>query len=158
MRWIDTLPREAEQRLPALVLTYSQQGADHGLSAAETEECWDSPRLLPQVLRDVSTVSTGTTVLGTEVDTPVLTAPTTLQRQANEEGEAAMLRGAADAGSLACVSTNAGTPFNSLAGFSPWWVQAYLLRDRQLTLELLDSAREAGARAVVLTAVIPCGR
>lgn len=63
-----------------------------------------------------------------------------------------MLRGATDAGSLACVSTNAGTSFNSLAGFSPWWVQAYLLRDRQLPLELLDSAREAGARAVMLTA------
>lgn len=155
MRWIDTLSQEAERRLPPPVLTYFRQGAENGLSAAEAEASWDSLRLLPHILRDVSAVSTGTTVLGTEVDTPVLVAPTTLQRQAHQDGEAAMLHGAADAGSLACVSTNAGTPFKSLADSAPWWVQAYVLRDRQLTLELLDRAREAGARAVVLTADTP---
>lgn len=155
MRWIDTLAREAERRLPPPVLTYFRQGAEDGLSAAEAEACWDSLRLLPHVLRDVSTVSTRTTVLCTEVETPVLVAPTTLQRQAHEEGEAAMLRGAADAGSLACVSTNSGGPFKSLAGSAPWWVQAYVLRDRQLTIQLLDRALEAGARAVVLTADTP---
>ncbi|WP_369355622.1 alpha-hydroxy acid oxidase [Streptomyces sp. cg2] len=152
---MDTLVREAERCLPASVLTYYQQGAGAGLSAAEAEACWDAVRLLPRVLRDVSAVSTCTSVLGSEVDTPVLVAPTTLQRQAHKEGEAAMLRGTAAAGSLVCVSSNAGVPFKTLAGSAPWWVQAYVLRDRQLTVELLDRAREAGARAVVLTADTP---
>ncbi|MFJ5677791.1 alpha-hydroxy acid oxidase [Streptomyces sp. NPDC093097] len=155
MRWMDTLAREAERRLPTPVLTYFQQGAGAGLSAAEAEASWDAPRLLPHVLRDVSAVSTRTSVLGTEVDTPVLVAPTTLQRQAHEEGEVAMLRGAAAAGSLVCVSSNAGVPFRSLTDFGPWWVQAYVLRDRKLTVEMLDRARTAGARAVVLTADTP---
>jgi 4-hydroxymandelate oxidase len=155
MRWIDTLAHEAEQRLPAPVLTYFQEGAGVGLSAKEAEACRDALRLLPHVLRDVSAVSTSTSVLGTEVDTPVLVAPTTLQRQAHEEGEVAMLRGAAAARSLVCVSSNAGVPFKSLAGSAPWWVQAYVLRDRQLTVAMLERAREAGARAVVLTVDTP---
>ncbi len=155
MRWMDTLVQEAEAWLPAPVMTYFRQGAGAGLSAAEAEAHWDALRLLPHVLRDVSDVSTRTAVLGTSVDTPVLVAPTTLQRQAHEEGEAAMVRGAADAGSLVCVSSNAGTPFGALAGSGPWWVQAYVLRDRQLTLEMLGRARQAGARAVVLTADTP---
>ncbi|SHL37569.1 4-hydroxymandelate oxidase [Streptomyces yunnanensis] len=155
MRWMDTLAHEAEQRLPAPVLTYFRQGAGAGLSAAEAEAHWDALRLLPHVLRDVSVVSTRTSVLGSEVDTPVLVAPTTLQLAAHEEGEIAMLRGAAAAGSLVCVSSNAGVPFTSLADSGPWWVQAYVLRDRQLTVELLDRARQAGAKAVVLTADTP---
>nr|WP_275312037.1 alpha-hydroxy-acid oxidizing protein [Streptomyces yunnanensis] len=42
-----------------------------------------------------------------------------------------------------------------MADSGPWWVQAYVLRDRQLTVELLDRARQAGAKAVVLTADTP---
>ena len=155
MRWIDSLAEEAKRLLPAPLLTYFQQGAGAGLSAAEAEERWNSLRVLPHVLRDVSAVSTRTSVLGTEVDTPVLVAPTTLQRQAHEEGEVAMLRGAAGAGSLVCISSNAGVPFKSLLGLAPWWVQVYVLRDRQLTVELLNRARAAGAQAVVLTADTP---
>ncbi|MEV6109294.1 alpha-hydroxy acid oxidase [Streptomyces sp. NPDC051940] len=155
MRWIDSLASEAGRRLPPPVLAYFQQGAGAGRSAAEAEEAWNGFRLLPHVLRDVSAVSTRTSVLGTPVDTPVLVAPSTLQRQAHAEGEAAMLRGASGAGSLVCVSSNAGTPFASLAGGAPWWVQAYVLRDRGLTAEMLGRARAAGARAVVLTADTP---
>ncbi len=153
--WIDTLMHEAEQRLSGPVLTYFRQGAGLGLSAAEAESHWNALRLLPHVLRDVSAVSTRTSVLGTEVGTPVLVAPTTLQRQAHEEGEAAMVQGATAANSLVCVSSNAGVPFEVLADSAPWWVQAYVLRDRQLTVDMLERARLAGAKAVVLTADTP---
>lgn len=155
MRWIDTLADEAGRRLPEPVLTYFRQGAGRELTAGEAEASWDFLRLLPHVLRDVSTVSTRTSVLGTGVDTPVLVAPTTLQRQAHEEGEIATLRGAAEAGSLVCVSSNAGVPFASLTGSAPWWLQAYVLRDRALTVDLIARARDAGARALVLTADTP---
>lgn len=155
MRWIDTLATSAEHCLPAPVLSYFRQGAGAGLSAAEAEGAWDGHRLLPHVLRDVSAVSTRTSVLGTELDTPVLVAPTTLQRQAHDEGEAAMLRGATAAGSLVCVSGNTGAPFDSLPVSGSWWVQAYLLRDRSVTVEVLNRAREAGASAAVLTADSP---
>lgn len=153
--WIEALLASAEERLPAAVSAYFDQGAGHELTAREAAGAWDRFRLLPHVLRDVSSVSTGTRVLGTEVRTPVLVAPTTLQRQAHPEGEAATLRGVAEAGSLVCVSGNTGVPFEELTGLAPWWVQGYVLRDRGLTAELLHRARDAGARAVVLTADTP---
>ncbi|WP_274917489.1 alpha-hydroxy acid oxidase [Streptomyces sp. WZ-12] len=155
MRRVEEWEREAEWRLPAPVLAYFRQGAGAGLSAAEAAACWDEPRLLPRVLRDVSAVVTSTSVLGADVDTPILVAPTTLQRQAHPEGEVAMVHGTAAAGSLTCVTGNAGVPFAALAGPAPWWVQAYVLKDRRLTAELLERAKEAGARAVVLTADTP---
>ena len=57
------------------------------------------------MLVDVSEVTTATTVLGTEVALPVLVAPTAFQRVAHPDGELAMARGAAAAGSVLCLST-----------------------------------------------------
>ena len=117
---------------------------------------WEEVRFLPRVLHDVSNVSVSTSVLGTPLDAPVAIAPTTLQRQAHPAGEVEMARGAANAGTLVCVSSNAGSTFAAIAeAGAPWWVQAYVLRDRGLTTAMLERAVAAGARAVVLTADTP---
>ncbi|WP_439145902.1 alpha-hydroxy acid oxidase [Streptomyces coacervatus] len=79
-----------------------------------------------------------------------------MQRRADPEGEAATARGVARAGSLLAVTSNTAIPFSALpASGAPWWVQVYVARDRSLTVEVLERARAAGARAVVLTADTP---
>lgn len=155
MRWIDRLEEDARARLPEPVHRYFRQGAGRGRTAAEAEAAWDALRFRPRVLRDVTAVSTATSVLGHQLRTPVCVAPSTLQRQADDEGEVATMRGAVAAGTLTCVSSNTGVPFTRLDPDAPWWVQAYVLADRGLTKDLLDAARSAGASAVVLTADTP---
>jgi len=155
-RWIDGLEERAMRVLPAEIYEYFRRGAGQELSATEAADVWDRLRLRPHVLRDVSDCDTSTTVLGTPVSTPVLIAPSTLQRRADPEGEAATARGVARAGSLLAVTSNTAVPFSSLpASGAPWWVQVYVARDRALTLEVLERAKAAGARAVVLTADTP---
>ncbi len=155
-RWIDGLEQEAARLLPEAVARYYRQGSRDGLSAAEAERAWREVRLRPRVLRDVSSVSTAAALLGTPLSAPVAVAPTTLQRHADEAGEVAMARGAAAAGTLVCVSSNAGSTFAQVAAVgAPWWVQAYVLRDRGLTVAMLERAVAAGARAVVVTVDTP---
>jgi 4-hydroxymandelate oxidase len=153
MRWIDTLQDAAAERLAEPVHRYVRQGSAGQRSVTEAEAAWNDLRIRPRVLVDVSTVRTETTVLGTPVAAPVLVAPTTVQRQADPDGEAAMARGTMAAGSLLCVSSNSGTPFAMVGETgAPWWVQSYVLRDRSATAAYLRRAVEGGARAVVLTA------
>lgn len=153
---MDGLQEQAARTLPADIYGYFCRGAGAGVSAAEASEAWDRLRLRPHVLRDVSSCDTSTTVLGTSVATPVLVAPSTLQRRADPEGEAATARGVARAGSLLAVTSNTAVPFSALpASGAPWWVQVYVARDRSLTVEVLQRAKAAGARAVVLTADTP---
>jgi 4-hydroxymandelate oxidase len=153
MRWIDTLQDAAAERLAEPVHRYVRQGSAGQRSVAEAEAAWNDLRIRPRVLVDVTTVRTETTVLGTPVAAPVLVAPTTVQRQADPDGEAAMARGTLAAGSLLCVSSNSGTPFGMVGETgAPWWVQSYVLRDRSATAAYLRRAVEVGARAVVLTA------
>lgn len=154
--WVDALEDAARRVLPEPVHTYVRQGAGQGVSAAEAVQAWREVRFLPHVLRDVTTVDLATTLLGTRVALPVAIAPTTLQRQAHDDGEVEMARGAAGADTLVCVGSNAGRPFAAVAGAgAPWWVQVYLLRDRGVTREMLRRAVLAGARAVVLTVDTP---
>ncbi|MEV8374428.1 alpha-hydroxy acid oxidase [Kribbella sp. NPDC056861] len=156
MRWIDGLEAAAAEKLPEAVHRYFRQGSAGGISVGEATTAWSSYRFRPRVLTDVSTVDLSTTVLGTRVDVPVLVAPTTLQRQADPGGEAAMAAGVAAAGSVLGVSSNAGTTFAEIGAVgAPWWLQIYVVKNRDITLRMLDAAVEAGARAVVLTADTP---
>ncbi|TCM51855.1 alpha-hydroxy acid oxidase [Kribbella sp. VKM Ac-2568] len=156
MRWIDSLEEAAAEKLPEPLHRYFRQGSAGGISVGEAVAAWSSYRFRPRVLTDVSTVDISTTVLGTPVDLPVLVAPTTMQRQADPDGEAAMSAGVAAANSVLGVSSNAGTTFADIgAAGAAWWLQIYVVKNREVTVRILDAAVAAGARAVVLTADTP---
>ncbi|MFE2962371.1 alpha-hydroxy acid oxidase [Streptomyces sp. NPDC059340] len=155
-RWMDGLQERAAEVLPEDVYAYFRRGAGRGMSVAEATSAWDQFRFRARLLRDVSTCDASTTVLGTPVRTPVLVAPSTLQRKAHPDGEGATARGVAAAGSLLAVTSNTAVPFADLVpSRAPWWVQVYVARDPVLTIETLERALSAGARAVVLTADTP---
>lgn len=156
MRWIDTLEAAAAEKLPEAVHRYFRQGSAGGVSVAEAVAAWSAYRFRPHVLNDVSAVDLSTTVLGTPVAAPILVAPSTMHRVADPDGEIAMARGVGAAKSVIGVSSNAGTKFAEFgtAGV-PWWLQIYVLRNRELTMRMLDAAVEGGARAVVLTVDTP---
>jgi 4-hydroxymandelate oxidase len=155
-RYADAVRRLARERLPEEVFLYFDQGAGDGVTAAEAAPAWERFRFLPRVLRDVTELDLTTTLLGTDVSSPFVIAPSTLQRAAHPEGEVAMARAAKSCGSLVVVSSNAGTPFADIGAVgAPWWLQIYVTADRSATVPVIESAVEAGARAIVLTADTP---
>ena len=110
---------------------------------------WQRWCLLPRVLRDVSTVDTRTTVLGTEVARPILVAPTAMHRFFCDEGELATARAAANVGTAFIVSMAATTSVEDVAAAAPTglhWAQMYMLRDRGRTRALCERAREPATR------------
>ncbi len=155
-RFVDRLEAAAAERLSEPVLRYVRQGARDSVTASEAAGEWDTWRFLPQVLRDVTTVRTATTLLGTAVRTPLGVAPTTMQRAMHPDGEVAMARACAQSGALMVVSSNAGSTFEEIGATGvDWWLQMYVTAERAVCLPLLDRAVAAGARAVVLTVDTP---
>ena len=155
-RWLASLEERAREELAAPLLEYLVQGARESLTTGEAAEAWRSLRFRPRVLRDVTHVDPGVDVLGHRAEVPWGVAPTTLQRAVHPDGELAMARATAAAGSVMVVSSNAGTPFSEIAATGvTWWLQVYLPAERALAEPLLESAVAAGARAVVLTVDTP---
>jgi 4-hydroxymandelate oxidase len=92
-------------------------------------------------------------VLGADLATPILVAPTAMHRFACPDGELATARGAADAGTVMVVSMASTTSVEDVAAAAPdapRWVQCYLLRDRARTRALVERARDSGYEAIVL--------
>jgi 4-hydroxymandelate oxidase len=154
---VATEEREEAARalLPPEVYDYYAGGSFDELSLAANLSDWATLRLRPRVLRDVTAVDPGTTLLGEPVRHPVVVAPTAFHRMAHPDGETATARGAAAAGARFVLSTRSTTPVEEVAAAledRPFWYQVYVLQDRDLTAELTRRAAAAGATALVLTA------
>ncbi len=137
-------------------LAYFTGGAGDELTLADNVAAYRRWNLRPRVLVDVADPSTATTVLGQEVALPLLIAPIAYQRVAHPEGEVAMARAAAAAGTVMCVSTFATSSWDEIAATGvARWFQFYVPRDTGLAAEIAGHAREHGFGALVLTVDTP---
>jgi isopentenyl diphosphate isomerase/L-lactate dehydrogenase-like FMN-dependent dehydrogenase len=143
----------AKERLPKEEYDYIAGGATDEISVERNRRAFEAWALRPRVLRDVSTIDLSTTVLGTEVNLPILIAPCGGHKKAHPEGEFATYRAAAACGTILAVSANASSSFEELgqAGFGHLWLQLYPFKDRELTKEWLQRAETAGYAAVCVT-------
>jgi 4-hydroxymandelate oxidase len=147
----------AAAKVDPSVWCYFEGGAGDEVTLRANRAAYDRWRFRPRMLVDVSEVTTATTLLGTPVSMPLGIAPYAMQRLIDPEGEVATARAAAAAGALLCVSTltTSSHPEIGAAGAGPRWLQLYVLRDRQRTLDHIHEAREAGYTALVLTVDLP---
>jgi len=155
---IDDLELEARERLPAMVFDYYAGGAGDELTLEENRAAFDRWLLRPRMLRGISEPDVSTTVLGQAVASPILIAPTAFQAMAHPDGELAMARAAARAGTVMVLSTIATYSIEDVAAAapgSPRWFQLYIHRDRELTARLVRRADAAGYGAIVLTVDAP---
>ena len=155
---LEELEHEARRVIGEMAYAYYAGGADDERLLAGNVEAWGRWQLHPRVLAGVDRVSTATTLLGTEVASPVVVAPTAIQGLAHPEGEVATARGAAAAGCLMVLSSLATCPLEDVAAAAPGaarWMQVYILRERARTEELVSRAVSAGYGALVLTVDAP---
>jgi (S)-2-hydroxy-acid oxidase len=150
--------RAAEERLDPGAFGYFAGGAADEWTLRENVAAFNRWVLRPRMLVDVSSTRTATAVLGTDVSMPLLVAPTAFQRMAHPEGETAMARGAAAAGTIMCLSTIANATIEEVAAVAPEaprWFQLYWGPDRGVVADLVARAEASGFRAIVLTVDLP---
>ena len=146
----------AASRLGAGAYDYYTGGANDELTLRENVEAFRRWQLRPRVLRDVSSPTSATTVLGQDVSLPVLVAPVAYQRAAHPDGEVGMARGTRAAGTIMCLSTfSTSSPADVAATGVDRWFQLYVPRDDALSRELCQQAAELGFAALVVTVDLP---
>jgi len=149
---------KAREILDPGVYDFFAGGAGEELTLADNVAAWNRLRLRPRVLRDVSRIDTSTTMLGAPVVSPLAVAPMAFQRLADPDGELAAARGATAAGNVMVVATGATVRLEDVAAAVPHgqcWFQLYVLRDRDLTADIVRRAAAAGYHALVLTVDTP---
>jgi len=150
--------RAAEERLDAGAFGYVAGGANDEWTLRENRAAFERWILRPRMLVDVSRVTTATAVLGTESSMPLFVAPTAFQRTVHPDGELAMARAAAGAGTVLCLSTFATATIEEVAAAvpgAPRWFQLYWSSDRGFVRDVVERAQAAGVTAVIVTVDLP---
>lgn len=154
---LDDFRALAKKRLPRMVYDYLDGGADDEVTLGRNQSSFSKIQLMPHALRDVSNIDLSTTVLGQQVDIPVLLSPTAQTRIFHHIGEPAVVRAAAKAGTIYTLSSVSSTSIEDVAAISdgPKWFQIYVWRDREVIKEFMDRCRESGYNGLCLTVDLP---
>jgi isopentenyl diphosphate isomerase/L-lactate dehydrogenase-like FMN-dependent dehydrogenase len=150
--------RAAAEKLEPGVLGYFAGGAGDEQTLRENAAAWRGWRLRPRALAGVGDWDTSAAILGGRVAAPILVAPVAYQGLVDPEGEAAMARATAAAGSVMCLSTLATMGPRQVAEAAPGgrrWFQLYRFRDTGVTRALVEEAVATGYEAIVLTVDAP---
>ena len=131
---------------------YLAAGSGDNHTLRRNIEAWASLRLSPRMLVDVSTLDTRLSLLGHDLDAPVLIAPTASHGLFHPGAEVETARGAAAARTLLVASTNSTLPVEDIgaAASGPWWFQLYVVREPSFTRDLVaprGARRGVGTRA-----------
>jgi L-lactate dehydrogenase (cytochrome) len=143
----------ARARLPAPMFHYIDGGSDDEWTLRRNSAAYSDYQLLPEQLRDVSSVDTSTQLFGQTLAVPFFLSPTGMSRLFHHDRELAVVRAAQTFGTLYSLSTLATTSLEDIAAetASPKMFQIYILRDRGLTQEFVERCRRARYSALCLT-------
>ncbi|MFD1824137.1 MULTISPECIES: alpha-hydroxy acid oxidase [Mumia] len=155
---IEDLRAIAKRRTPKAAFDYTDGAAEEELSLARARQAFRDVTFHPRILRDVSTVDTSRTVLGSTSALPFGIAPTGFTRMMQSEGEYAGASAAGAAGIPFALSTMGTASIEDVRDANPHgrnWFQLYMWKDRDRSMALVDRAAAAGYEALVVTVDVP---
>ncbi|HMB73737.1 MAG TPA: alpha-hydroxy acid oxidase, partial [Gammaproteobacteria bacterium] len=154
---IAELRKRAKRKMPAPMFHYIDGGADDEWTLRRNTEAFDSVEFMPRVLVDTTGIETATQVFGQQIEWPFFLSPTALSRLFHHQGETAVASAAHDAGTLYSLSSFSSMRIEDVGQLTPGpkAFQVYVLKDRGLSREFLQRAREAGFCALQLTVDVP---
>jgi L-lactate dehydrogenase (cytochrome) len=150
---ISDLRALARARVPRAIFEYADRGSYDELTIARNRSDLQAIEFRQRVMRDLSTLSVASTLLGQAVTMPLAIAPTGLTGLFYGDGEIHGARAAQAFGIPFCLSTMSICSIEDVqqAVQQPFWFQIYLMRDRGFNQELIARARAAQCSALMLT-------
>ncbi|MBI3941453.1 MAG: alpha-hydroxy-acid oxidizing protein [Chloroflexi bacterium] len=143
----------AREKIPPEVWDYFAGGAEDEITLAENHRAFQRVKLRPRLGVDVSKRDLSTQLFGQKIGFPVLLAPTSYQKLAHPEGELAVARAAASAGTIVVLGTGNYYSVDDVAAISdgPRWFQMYCFNNNDVTERAIRRAEAAGCGALVVT-------
>uniref|UniRef100_L2FS58 Fmn-dependent dehydrogenase family protein n=1 Tax=Colletotrichum fructicola (strain Nara gc5) TaxID=1213859 RepID=L2FS58_COLFN len=131
---IKDLKEEASKKLPRAYKEFFNEGAMDMITVQDNEDAYNRYKIRPRVLRDVSNIDTSTTIFGVKVALPFGFSPAATHKLAHPEGA-----------SCRCGWHPDGT----------LCICHFILKNRDITRQILQRAEQAGYKAVMMTVDAP---
>jgi (S)-mandelate dehydrogenase len=147
------LRERAKKRLPRGPFEFVDRGTEEEVSLRNNREVFDRIRFKTRTFVDVSKRSQETEIFGVKHKMPLVIAPTGTAGLMWYEGEIALAKAARAAGIPFTLATGSMTAMERVADEAggDLWFQLYLWPDRSMSHELVERAKAAGYKALVVT-------
>lgn len=144
--------RRARKRLPHSVFIALRAGAEAGRTLSDNVAAFGELGFIPRIATGpLPPRELATTVMGQEIAFPVLISPTGVQA-VHPDGELAVARAAAGAGTAVGLSSFASKPVEDVAAANPKvFFQIYWLGSRERIEQIAERSKEAGAAGLIVT-------
>ena len=148
----------AKRRTPKGPFDYTDGSAESEVSLERARQAYRDLEFIPSILKDVSTADLTRTALGETFSMPLGLAPTGFTRMMQTQGEIAGARAAEKFGIPFTLSTLGTTTIEDVVSAAPDgrnWFQLYMWKDREGSMALVERAKRAGVKNLMLTVDVP---
>jgi len=148
----------AQKRTPKGPFDYTDGSAESEVSLERARQAFRDLEFIPSILKDVSTADLTRSALGETFSMPVGIAPTGFTRMMQTEGEIAGARAAEKFGIPFTLSTLGTSTIEDVVAAAPDgrnWFQLYMWKDREGSMALVERAKRAGVKNLMLTVDVP---
>ena len=149
----------AKRRLPRAVFDFFDGAAEDELTLRANRAAFERVRIAPKMLRGVERIDTSTDILGGRSRLPIAIGPTGGIAFGWPFADVGVARAAAAAGVPYTLSTMATASIERIAreAGGRLWFQAYIFRERKMTMDLVERAKAFGYEALMVTVDVPVG-
>ncbi|WP_321788892.1 alpha-hydroxy acid oxidase [Paraburkholderia sp. J94] len=150
--------RESARRyLPDFAWSYLEGGAEDAVTMRRNRAAYEAIAFAPQVLVDVSRISTQTTLAGNPAAWPAVIGPTGLNGLYCRGAEETLARAAHAAGLPFALSTASTSLLEDVRAASDGdlWLQLYVQQDRRIAEDIMARAQAARFSTLLLTVDTP---
>ena len=143
----------AKKKLPSPIFHYIDGGADDETTLRRNTESFNDCDLVPNILASVGKPDLSTTLFGKKIDMPIFLSPAAMQRLYHHEGDLASARAAEKFGTFYSMSSMGNNTIEEVSEISngPKLFQLYVHKDRSISDDLIDRAKNSGFDAMCLT-------
>ena len=141
-------------KLPKALYDYLASGTGDARTLQRNAVAFLRWHLRPRVMRNVSHLSTSTHLFGKPMSMPVFLSPAGVHGLCHNEGECGSARVCEDMNLMFGLSQHSTRSIEQVAKAAPNCVrfyQLYLLKSREITLDLVRRALQAGYSGIILT-------
>jgi isopentenyl diphosphate isomerase/L-lactate dehydrogenase-like FMN-dependent dehydrogenase len=148
----------AQKRTPKGPFDYTDGSAESECSLERARQAYRDIEFVPSILRNVAEASLQRETLGNTFNMPVGISPTGFTRMMQTQGEIAGSRAAEKYGIPFTLSTLGTTTIEDVVAAAPQgenWFQLYMWKDREGSMALVERAKKAGVKTLMLTVDVP---
>lgn len=151
---LDELEEKAKEILPIGGFNYVCGGSEDNWTLKQNREAFNKIQIVPRILTGVENPNTRTTLLGENIEMPIIVAPAAAHGLMHSRAELATAEGTKEAGTIYCQSTYSTkniTETLKAGNGGPQYFQLYLSNDWDLNEEWIKEAELGGVKALVIT-------